>query len=184
MATPFDVQLDELPAGERAEILKLLGERSREVWYSDEGDGLAFHLLFGLAALGGVIAGLTMIPVEDLLDFWTYLPGSLTSPSSLMVLGFLLAILSIPLVLWRFFVLHKRHGWLLTSFGYVRVRGPDLRLVRWQDITRVQRRVIGSGRGKFAMVDLTTPNGTLESDTSYFFNDIKRRVPQSATVAE
>lgn len=176
MATPFDVQLGELPADERGEIIKLLGERSREVWYSDEGDGLAFHLLLGIAAIGGAIA--CVVEIQASLAYWQI------EDQKALLLGLTLAIALLALVLWRFFVLHKRHGWLMTSFGYLRVRGPSLRLVRWTDITRAQRRVIGSGRGKFAMVDLTTPKGTLESDTSYFFNDIKRRLPPTATVEE
>ena len=59
-----------------------------------------------------------------------------------------------------------------------------LRLPRWPAITRVQRRVIGSGRGKFVMIDLTTANGTLECDTAVFYGEIKRRVPASATVED
>ena len=181
MATPFDARLGELPEPERAEIDKLLAERPRDLWHSDEGDGLAFHLLAALAALGALVAGHVNDMFGELAEFWAAVPYSLMGfyPAPP---GLSLAILMIPLIAWRFRVLHGRHGWMVTSFGYLRVRGPRLRLVRWRDITRLERRVIGSGRGKFSMLLLTTPAGTLECDTAIFFNEIKQRLPATATV--
>lgn len=176
MATPFDVKLGQLPADERVEIDRLLREGSREWWHSDEGDGLAFHLLLAVAAVAGAVASIYDISISD--------PEFGAAGVDLGVLGLTLSLGILALLPWRFLVLHGRHGWLVTSFGYLRVRGPSLRLVRWPDIIKVERRVIGSGRGKFVMNLLTTPKGTLECDTSIFFTEIKRRIPTTATVQE
>jgi hypothetical protein len=180
MATPFDAKLADLPEAERAEIAKILAERPGDVWHSDEGDGMAGYLLLALAASGGVVATLVEFSIDEILEFWTYLPYAL--PYSLVspFMGSALAVIALPLLVWRFLVLHRRHGWMVTSFGLVRIRGPRLRIARWQDVERVNRRRIGGTRG-FVMVELTTNRGVLECDTAALYQAILHRVPQTAT---
>jgi hypothetical protein len=183
MARPFDVTLAGLPPTERAEVEQVVRDRPGAAWISDQGDGMAWHLLFALAAIGGIVATLVSFTPAEIAESYRWFAAGLISPN-LAILGFTLAVIALPLLARDFFLKNGRHGWMVTSFGLVRIRGPKLRVVRWPDIERITRRRIGAGTRKFVIVELATARGVLECDTGALYAEIKRRAPTSAVVVE
>lgn len=183
MATPFDVRMSELAAEERAEVERLLRERPSSQWHSDEGDGLVWHAILATGVVVGIGAYLINFSLAELADYFSFfvvlLPRSLVSAH----VGFVLAVLLVPWLVWRVRVLHGRYGWMATSFGLLRVRGPELRVIRWAEVERVGREKIG-GRNGFVKVTLTGKRGAFECDTGALFSEIKQRVPSTAVVDE
>lgn len=183
MATPFDTHMNALHDAERQEIETILRAKGPG-WVSDEGDGMLLWAILGIGSLFGIIATLVVFSGEEVTSYFTYaaqmLPHSLASP----IAGFCVACVVLPICIWRFVTLHGRFGWMATSFGFLRVRGPALRLVRWADVTVVTRRRI-SGRHGFSIVELGTKQGPVfESMTGGLMSEIKQRVPPGTQIVE
>lgn len=184
MASAFDIELAALPADERAEVERLLVDRPGALWSSDEDDGMLPDAIVAVAAIGGIVATLINYPLAEIAAFYRDLPRMLPYGLTSPIMGFTLAVLAVPLLVRRFRRLHGRHGWLVTSFGLVRVRGPRLRVARWEDVERISRRYIGIRPRGFAMVELATRHGTLECDTGAVYSEAVKRVPARATVVD
>lgn len=185
MANPFDVRLADLPAAEREEVAKVLAVRvPSDVWDSDEGDVVVWYLFLGLILAGGIVAAMIEFSLAEFVAMWKFMPT--TFPYGLLspMFGGLVALLLLPLLVRKLLSLHGRTGWMVTSFGLVRMRGPRLRVARWPDITRLSRERIGTGRSRFVMVRVTTSKGVLACDTGALYREIARRVPSTTVVAD
>ena len=171
MADPFVVMLADLPAAEHNEIAKIVNERPGELWISDAGDGMLPHAILLVALLGGVGAGIVELAgSHEIADFLASTAGT----------GFILAAIGLPLLLWRIWLLNGRFGWMVTSFGYVQIRGERLKIARWPEIVRVRRSRVGTGVNRFSSLEITTAQGTLVCNTGALFSALCKRLPPTA----
>jgi hypothetical protein len=186
--------IDRLAAGEREELEAILaearGKRAPTARYqSDAGDASAWYLLLLIAAGLGIVAhvvvfgGFGAVP-----EFWrtvTTAPAIALSPGGgLVTLGFQVAIVVAPWSAWKLISIYGRHGWALASFGFVRVRGKRIQLVRVSDIVRVDRtRFGGGGQRRFSVIKITSRDGgVLSSYASALFDELCKRVPAGTTI--
>lgn len=175
MATPFDSSLADLPANERAEIEKLLGERPREAWDDDSGDGLLLPVVVLVAALGGAGAGLyELLHTDSAVGFFQSNIGT----------GFVVAVIAAAVLIRWLLAVRGRFGWLVTSFALVRIRGQRLRLVRWSDIVKVEHSMVGRGTDRFVSLAITTPQGVLTCYSGRLLSELRKHLPPSAQVVE
>lgn len=171
MAAPFVVMLADLPAAEYNEVAKIVNERPSSLWISDAGDGMLPHAILMVVVLGGVVAGIVELASSSSHD------GFLASTAGT---GFILALIALPLMLYWFWTLNGRFGWMVTSFGLVQIRGDRLKIARWQDIIKVRRSVVGTGVHRFTSLDVTTAQGTLVCNYGALFPELRERLPPSA----
>jgi hypothetical protein len=156
----------DLSAAEREELAGILREHRAQRgqftdrFFSDQGDTMAWLLLLGLAAAVGVGAAI----VEDV-------PASFAESFELGVsyglrrmlrdplqLGFLAGVVVLVWSVRSFLRGHRRCGWAATSFGAARVYGDRLRLMRYADVARAQRRLVRARRG-FWVLELDDARG-------------------------
>jgi hypothetical protein len=184
--------LDKIADAERRELMEIIDEArghkfGTERYISDAGDSsVPFLFVLALAAVG-IVAGL--LDAGQLIAFWrhlvTALPGSLRAVAvSPQLAVFPLAVIA---ALWaglKLIAVLRGHGWALTSFGFVRVRGRNLRIVRFDEIKKVARRVIGTRR-KHVMITLTTTDGrVLDGYAGRLYEPLLRRLPPTAYVVD
>ena len=171
MADPLALTLKDLPAAEYNEIARTINAQPSDLWLSDAGDGMLLHAILVVAALGGVGAGLLeLIQSQDRLAFLGSDLGAM----------FLLCVLALALLLRWVRGLYGRFGWMVTSFGYLQLRGERLRLIRWPDVVQVHHRVRGTGRNRSVTLAVSAANGTLESYFGALLPAIKQRMPPTA----
>jgi len=179
--------IDRLPDAERQEVAAILQEFAQQRqqftsrFCSDEGDSLAFHLLLGLAALGGLIAGVVeQVPADIARDFRAgAVDGILWSLRRPTVLGFAAAAFVLPWTIAVFLRVHRRCGWAVTSFAVMRVYGRRIRLLRFADIASAERRKVGTRR-PFSVLEMTATNGKrLTTYATPLMPAILARVPGS-----
>jgi hypothetical protein len=154
-----------LSPAERAEIEEILREFAGQKgqftarYCSDEGDTLAWFLLLGLCGLGGVIAGvIERVPTAILQRLEYGIDGLFALARSPITLGFATAALALAWSLWTFFRVHGRVGWMVTSFGVLRVFGPKIRLLRFAHIASARRTQVGTRR-RFSVLELNATDG-------------------------
>ncbi|HEU0029833.1 MAG TPA: hypothetical protein VFQ53_04310 [Kofleriaceae bacterium] len=184
----------QLAAPEREELERVIaGARGKKFgtdrYVSDAGDSSVPYLFVLLLAIVGIVAfqvsyGFGMIP-----EYWRFVgmgfPRTLIHPA----LGVQLAVVAGIWSAWMLVQIYGRHGWAVTSFGFVRVRGKKLRVVHWRDVIRLSRRQVQSGSGiksrRFTIVTLTTRDGSaLESYAGSLWTATRERLPADATVLE
>lgn len=194
MAKVPRTRLGALPPNERDEIEEILAEAKRlkqrygtSRFVSDEGDAMAFPLLAWIAALVGIAAMYVNWTPRELVEMLVFIPVAL--PGSLLHgkigLAFLLAVVVFLWVPVHFLRVHGRHGWMLTSFGFVTIRGKKIRLARWNDIASATRRRIRTKTNSFSVVTLTTNDGkVLESYAGALFDALKTKLPAGAKIAD
>lgn len=153
-----------MDAAERGELEATLGSTDR--FLSDEQDAMAWWLLFGLAAAGGIIAFLYDRATDsygegfrDLIPFANGVP----SPSSFItrpqVLGFYVALGVAAWVIYAFVTNHKRRGVAITSYGLLRIRGRKVQLFRYRDIVSATERTLGARGKRFTVLTLKEKDG-------------------------
>ena len=194
MAKVPKTRLGDLPSNERDEIEEILAEARRlkqrygtSRFVSDEGDAMAFPLLAWIAASTGIVAMYVNWTPRELVEMLVFIPVAL--PGSLfhgkIGLAFLLAVVVFLWVPVHFLRVHGRHGWMLTTFGFVTIRGRKLRVTRYADIAKATRRRIRSKSGSFSVVTLETASGrTHESYAGALFDALKTKPPPTAQVSE
>ena len=166
-----------LGANERAEIERILAAKGSE-WASDEGEAMLVWAILAVASVGGIVATFVGFGLEEMRYALEGLPYTLRHAFG----GFVVACVVFAICVWRYITLHGRCGSMVTSFGYLRVRGAALRLVRWDDITMALIRKIG-GRHRFSVVELTTKQGPVfVSLDGSLFSEIQRRVPPGTQI--
>ena len=174
-----------LPDAEREEVEQILqefaGQRGQFTsrYMSTAGDTLAWYMLLGLVALGGLIAGF----VEDVPARWlesfefgprAALMRMVRSPE---VLGFAAAVVLLPWCVATIVRTRRRCGWAATSFGVMRVFGSKLKLLRYADIAHAERRVVNVRR-PFSVLELTaTDGGRMTMYATPLMDSILARVP-------
>jgi len=182
-----------LATSEREELEVILaearGKRAPTARYqSDAGDTSAWYLLLLIASVFGIVAhvvtfgGFGAVP-----EFWSRVVTApelaLTPSGGLVTLGFQVAIVVAIWSAWKLVSIYGRHGWALTSFGFIRIRGQRIQLVRFPDIVRVDRTRFGGGQRRFTLVKITSRDGgVLTSYASALFDELCKRLPAGATV--
>ena len=173
-----------LSAPEAAEIERVLAARDPDSFVSDEGDAMAFPLLVFLCAVGGIAAYFFVFGLEEIRGALAFLDEApevalralFLSPPNL---GLLVAIAAAAFLAVRFLSVHERHGWMVTSFGVVRIRGRNLKLLRYEDVARAERRRVHAGRRRhFSVLTLTARNGSqMTTYATRLMDTIEARIP-------
>jgi hypothetical protein len=155
-----------LPAAEREELAQILREHRAQRgqftarFFSDEGDTMAWPLLFGLAAAVGLGACIVEDVPSSLAETFEF--GVASGVSSLLrrpeQLGLVASVLVLVWSVRSFLRGHRRCGWAATSFGAARVFGDRLRLMRYADVARAERRFVRARRG-FWVLELHDQRG-------------------------
>ncbi|MDP2316806.1 MAG: hypothetical protein Q8P41_28200 [Pseudomonadota bacterium] len=180
-----DTSLEKLPRSERVEIESIVAAaiaarpKDTDRFVSDEGDTMAWHLLAFVAALGGFVSALLI---------WANAPRGLIVPTSFAGLanhptvpGILVTVPVLLYTITTFLRVHKRHGWMATTFGVVRLRGQAVRLLRYDQITHAVRRRIQAGRRPFSVLELVARDGTtMTTYATRLMDTIQARVPATA----
>ena len=128
---------------------------------SDEGDTMAWFLLLGLAAVGGAIA----IGVESGLAtgfriYFLHPSWLLSAWRDVNLMAFLACDAVAVFCAVHFLRVHGRHGWLLTSWGVVKLRGSRVHHVAFSDIVKTDRVRHKNKGGRFSSLEMTLQNGT------------------------
>lgn len=180
-----------LATPERNELLEILAEAKGKRaptgrYQSDLGDSSVLYLWLLLVSAGGIVAYLVVFGVPDVLGYWRWVvaePRLIThQPATLGVQ------LAVPVAAWSAYklvrILRRGHGWALASFGFARVQGDRLLLVRFSDIAKVEISRGGGGRHRrYTHVEVTARDGTsLTSYAAALLAGLKQRLPPDATV--
>lgn len=171
MADPLAWTLADLRGPESDEVTRTLRDQPADRWLSDAGDGMLLHAVLLVALLGCVGAALHELACSH--DRLAFFAGDL---GVLLVLG----LLALALVLRRIRDLRGRFGWMVTSFGFLQLRGDRLRLVRWPDVVEVEHRIRGAGRNRLVTISVTTASGALECHYGGLLPAIRERTPATA----
>jgi hypothetical protein len=187
------IRIDRLAAAERDELREIVAEARGKKhptarFQSDAGDTAAWYLLVLIAATLGVFAHAVVHGgPAAIVEWWSVAiehPALVAGPDAVVTIGVQLAFVAAGWAAYRLASLRYGHGWALTSFGFVRVRGRRLQVVRFADITRVERLRYGSARQRrFSVVRITARDGgVLSSYAGALFEGLRARLPETATV--
>lgn len=154
----------EMDPAERTELEAAL--RSSEKFLSDEQDALAWWLLLGLVAVGGLVASLYDLATDSygggfraLNPFSGAAAGPLPFIPRPQVLGFYAALGVLVWLSYTFVTSHKRYGVATTSYALARVRGRKVQLFRYADIASATERHLGARGKRFTVLTLTEKDG-------------------------
>ena len=179
-------KLAELPPPERAECEEILAAAiaarpmATARFVSDEGDTMAWYLLAFVAALAGLVGIVVDQATASVQGFSLAnlsLFGLVHDPR---LAGLLVAITVLLFVVITFLRVHKRHGWMATTFGVVRIRGQSVRLLRYAEVAQAVRRRVNVRRG-FSVLELVATDGTKMTLYATALMDlIQSRLPPTA----
>jgi hypothetical protein len=167
----------QLAAAERDELLAILAEARGKAFgtsrFHQERDALFGYLLLTVAGTFGIVAFLVVFGLGDLRAFWSAFPGSVNA-NQVAAIGFHAAVVITPWAAWRLVTRWHRTGAALTSYGFVKVRGNNLRVVRFSDITRVVRT---RGR-RYAHIEIATRDGgVLGTYAGSLYDGLAKQLP-------
>lgn len=186
-----DTSFEGLATPERNEVLEILAEAKGKRaptgrYQSDLGDSSVLYLWLLLVSVGGLVAYAVVFGVPDPIGFWR---SVISHPQVIAVRPADLAVqLAVPVAAWSAYkllrMLRRGHGWALTSFGFARVQGDRLLLVRFPDIARLEISRGGGGRHRrYTHLKLTARDGTtLTSYAGALLAGLRQRLPPDATV--
>jgi hypothetical protein len=183
MSTAFDSSLRDLPPNERAEVERILAERSPANWVSDEVEELSVYMLLALVNLIVIVSCLLVYSPAELVGYWSTVSGKLPDALLSPIPAFWIAAATLPLHAIRYLVLHNRHGWMATSFGLVRVRGSRLQIARWSELIRLEMQRYGTGNHRYITITAQTHRGVLECNSGALWEAIKERASTGPVAA-
>lgn len=138
--------IHQLSEVERADLIKTFGTAN---FVSDEDEATLWFILPLFAGLAGM--GVGIVHYDELATALSLTVGQPSMlPYLLINLPFLATVAGLAacaLVTWYFLRVHGRHGYAVTGTGVVRVRGPSLRVLRYEHIASIsQHRFLAGGR--------------------------------------
>lgn len=151
--------LNQLSETERADLEKTFGTAS---FVSDEDEATLWFILPLFAGLAGI--GVGIVHYEEFIESLTL---TVDHPSmlpylfmNLPFLATLAGLVACGFVVWYFLRVHGRHGHAATAFGVVQVRGPSLRVLRYEYIASISQHSFRAGRRLATETTLTAKDGT------------------------
>jgi hypothetical protein len=151
--------VNQLSESERADLEKTFGTAR---FVSDEDEAALWFILPLFAGLAGI--GVGIVHYEEFIESLTLIadhPSML--PYLFINLPFLAALagfLACGFDAWYFLRVHGRHGHAVTSFGVVQVRGPSLRVLRYEHIASISQRRFRVAWRRATETTFTAKDGT------------------------